>query len=317
MPVSDVYMIRYESENGAPPSAVVLGIGVFDGVHLGHRRIIAEVAESARRLDAVPVAVTFFPHPREVLCPDSPPRLLLPPEERLRRLRDAGARGIGIIDFSECIAATSPEDFLSGILSGPSAIRGICVGTRWRFGRNGAGDTKFLSSSLAGREVIFNAVPELEIDGEQVSSSVIRDAIAAGELAKAGRMMGAPVCLYGEVEPGFHEATDILKAPTANLRVDYGVLPPDGVYATWAIVDGRRHPSVTNIGVAPTFGRGNERRVETHLFDFSGDLYRRALTVELQCKLRDELRFPSPAELKRPIAVDRMRALEIWTGGEK
>ena len=307
-------MIRYDSECG---HAVVLGIGVFDGVHLGHRRIIAEVADLAKSTRSLPVAVTFFPHPREVLCPEAPPRLLLPPEERLRRLREAGAAGIGIIDFSSRIAATSPDDFLHAILSGSAVIRGICVGTRWRFGRNGEGDMHFLKMELARRGVAFNAVPELELDGELVSSSAIRDAIAAGELSRAERMLGAPACLYGTVEPGFHEATDILDAPTANLHVDYGVFPPDGVYAVWAIVDGKRHPAVTNIGVAPTFGRGSERRVETHLFDFSGDLYRRALTVELRQKLRDELRFPSPAELKRQIAADRVRALQILTGGER
>ena len=295
----------------------MLGIGVFDGVHLGHRRIIGEVAELAKSTGSLPVAVTFFPHPREVLCPEAPPRLLLPPEERLLRLRKAGAAGIGIIDFSSRIAATSPGDFLSDILSGSAAIRGICVGTRWRFGKNGEGDMHFLEVALSRRGVAFKAVPELELDGELVSSSAIRDAIASGELANAERMLDAPVCLYGTVGPGFHEATDILDTPTANLRVAYGVLPPDGVYATWAIVDGRRFPAVTNIGVAPTFGRENERRVETHLFDFSGDLYRRALTVELKRRLRDERRFPSPAELKLQIAADREQALDILTGGER
>ena len=310
-------MIRYESENGKLPSSVVLGIGVFDGVHLGHRRIISEVADLARKTGAMPVAVTFFPHPREVLCPDSPPRLLLPPDERLRRLREAGAAGIGIIDFSAAIAVTAPEDFLSRILAaGVPQVRGICVGAHWRFGKNGAGDTRFLGTELARRQVAFTAVPELEIDGGVVSSSAIRDAVAGGDLDRAERMMGAPVCLYGEVEPGCRIATAILETPTANLHVDYGVLPPDGVYATWGEVDGRRCPAITNIGVSPTFEQnGGVRRVETHLLGFSGDLYRRQMKIELKKKLRDEVRFSSPADLKRQIAADRAQALQILTAG--
>ena len=305
-------MIRYESNDGVPARDVVLGIGVFDG----HRRIISEVAELSRRTGALPTAVTFFPHPRTVLRPDSPPRLLLPPAERLRRLHEAGAGRVGIIDFSAAIAAMAPEDFVERILAGTPKVRGICVGVNWRFGRNGAGNTRFLGAALSRRGVEFRAVPELEMDGVIVSSSAIRDAIAAGELAVAERMMGSPACLYGEIEPGFHEATEILETPTANLRVDYGVLPPDGVYAAWAVVDGRRSPSVVNIGVSPTFDRGERiRRVEAHLLDFSGDLYRRSMSVELKRKLRDEIRFPSPAELKRQIAADRIQAEQVLTVG--
>ena len=311
-------MIRYELNDGDAAHGVVLGIGVFDGVHLGHKRIIAEVAAMARRFGALPVAVTFFPHPREVLFPDSPPLLLLPPEERLRRLREAGAASVGIIDFSAAVAATPPEDFLAGLLAGPYHVRGICVGVHWRFGRNGAGNTRLLGADLARSEVAFRAIPELELEGSIVSSSAIRDAISAGELAKAERMMDAPAALYGEVEPGGHVATELLDTPTANLRVDYGVLPPNGVYATWAVVDGRRFPSITNIGVSPTFDRDDgAQRVETHILSgFSGDLYRRKLTVELKRKLRNEARFPSPAALKRQIAADCANALRILTGGD-
>ncbi len=310
-------MIRYDLNDDTARRDVVLGIGVFDGVHLGHRLIISEVVRLAGSTGASPVAVTFFPHPREVLCPDSPPRLLLPPDERLRRLREAGAASVGIIDFSAATAATPPVVFLDRILSGPRRIRGICVGVNWRFGRNGSGDTHFIGAELARHAIAFEAVPELAMDGEIVSSSAIRDAISAGDLSRAERMLGAPVCLYGQVESGFHEATPLLETPTANLRVDYGVLPPDGVYATWAVVDGRRCPSITNIGVSPTFDRGGgqPRRVETHLLGFSGDLYRRSIFVELKQKLRDEIRFPSPAELKRQIADDCIRALRVLTEG--
>ena len=310
-------MIRYDFENSDPLHPVVLGIGVFDGVHLGHRLIMAAVTDLAHRTGATPVAVTFFPHPRAILAPATPPRLLLPPSERLARLRAAGAAGIGVIDFSAAIAATAPADFVELILASPPSIVGICVGEHWRFGCRGSGDTRFLAAELTRRGIAFNAVPELEIHGEVVSSSTIRDAVAAGNLAKAERMLGSPIKLYGQVESGFHEATEILAAPTANIRVEYGVYPPDGVYATWAEINGRRIPSVTNIGVSPTFDRQNSgRRMETHILGFSGDLYGQNITVELAARLRDEIRFPSPALLAKQIAEDCSNALRILTGGK-
>ena len=304
-------MVEFSFPEGRSTRAAVLGIGVFDGVHLGHRRIIAELCKMGRECDAEPVAVTFFPHPRAILCPASPPRLLLPPEERLRRLHAAGAKRVAVIDFSSAAAATPPEIFLDELLNSLGTVRGVCVGEHWRFGLEGKGDTAFLAREMARRGIRFEAVPEVRIGGDIVSSSGIRDATAAGELAEATNMLGALPCLYGEVEAGSGVAGTQLHAPTANLKVEFGVLPPDGVYATRCEVEGGSFAAVTNIGFSPTFGGTAERRVESHLIGFSGDIYRKKLTVKLVSRLRGEKKFTAVADLEKQIREDREKALEL------
>ena len=150
-------MIGFSFPEGRTNGAAVLGIGVFDGVHLGHRKIIAELVEMGHRLDAVPVAVTFFPHPREILCPAAPPRLLLPPNERLQSLHRAGAKQVNVIDFSGEAASTPPEIFLDELLAAHGDVRGICVGEHWRFGRGGRG--RRFSRRAEAEEVRKGTVP--------------------------------------------------------------------------------------------------------------------------------------------------------------
>ena len=307
-------MIRFDfSSGGCASGPVVMGIGVFDGVHLGHRKMISVLSDMARRLGAVPVALTFFPHPRAVLFPDDPPRLLLPPEERLERLREAGAAEVMSVDFTKETAETPPERFLEQLLTASPNLRGICVGAHWRFGRGGAGDAAFLSRELAARKIAFEAVPELAMNGGVVSSSAIRKAVAEGDLEYAAAMLGSHPALFGEVEHGFGEAGRLLDAPTANLRVDFGVLPPCGVYAAMAKIGAGAFPAAVNIGVAPTFGRERRIRVEAHMMGFAGDLYQRNISLGLVKKLRDERAFRSSGELARQIVADREEALKILT----
>ena len=149
----------------------------------------------------------------------------------------------------------------------------------------------------------------MRIGSEIVSSSMIREAIAVGDLRLASSMLGSCPKLYGTVERGHRLAGSVLHAPTANLRVDFGVLPPDGVYATRAFVDGKFFPAVTNIGLSPTFGDENGRRVETHIPDFSGDLYHRKMEIELVAEIRAEKRFADPADLETQIRADIFNAM--------
>jgi riboflavin kinase/FMN adenylyltransferase len=197
------------------------------------------------------------------------------------------------------------------LLRSDPPVRGICVGSKWRFGRGGDGDTKFLAAELARRNIAFNAVPELRMNGTIISSSAIREAVAVGDISFAADMLGVFPALYGEVESGFGIAGSELHMPTANIRVDFGILPPDGVYAGRTELDGKTFPAVINIGFSPTFGGTPERRVECHIIGFSGDLYRRKLAVELAARLRDERKFASAEELAKQIRLDRERALEI------
>lgn len=291
---------------GLAGKRVVLGIGVFDGVHLGHRKLLAELTAMAERNDAVPVAMTFDPHPRAVLCPANPPRLLVSMPERCRLLREAGARIVATIRFSPEFAQLPPVEFLDRLLELPAEVRGICVGSNWKFGAHAAGDSELLTEYCRSHALDFVGVPELYCHGEPVSSSAIRRAIAAGKLDLAAELLGRRYTLSGIVEAGYHVAGTELKVPTANLRMSAGVFPPDGVYAVRATPGGsdRAYPAVVNIGFSPTFGWSDGRRIEVHLLGFSGNLYGQELTVEPLRYLRPERTFAGAEELRRQIEQD-------------
>ena len=253
---------------------------------------------------AVPLALSFTPHPRQLLTPEHTPPLLVSESARIRMLYAAGAQETAFIDFTPEVASLAPEDFLQALADNPLfKIAGICVGEHWRFGKCGSGDGKILAEFCRRQHWSYSGIPEVECDGEIVSSTAMRRAAAAGELEKFHRLAGYPLTLSGVVEHGFAIAGSKLSAPTANLHCRYGILPPDGVYAGSAGVDGKIYPAAVNIGIAPTF-QGNIRRVEVHLIGFFGTLYGKELAVSLHRFIRPERRFASPDELRQQIASD-------------
>ncbi len=283
---------------------VIAAIGVFDGVHLGHQQIIRRAKERALASGAVVVALSFDPHPRMLVSPGKVPSLLISTAEREKRLLEAGADAVGFIGFTPEVAALEPEDFLCELQQLQELdICGIAVGNCWRFGKNGSGDRKLLEKFCKENRWSLDAVTEVEINGQVISSSAIRRAAGSGDLALAARMLGRGYQLSGVVEHGFHIATDKLAAPTANLKVSAGVMVPNGVYSGTVFLDGTLYPAALNIGIAPTFGNGLHR-VEIHLIGFDGSLYGRKLSVTLHRFLRQERRFASPEELKKQIACD-------------
>ncbi|MBO5762778.1 MAG: riboflavin biosynthesis protein RibF [Lentisphaeria bacterium] len=283
---------------------VVYAIGVFDGVHRGHQLIVQEMRRLAQQCAARAVALTFDPHPRAVLQPQTAPRLLIPLEERCRRLRQAGADEVRVISFNRSLAALPPEDFLDSLLEGEAKLRGICVGSNWHFGAKAAGNAALIARRAEGN-FHFRSVPELELDGEIVSSTAIRQRIAAGDLNGAAQFLGTPCKLYGVVEHGFQDAANVLKHPTANLNCGDCLLPPDGVYAVRVSMAQGVWIGAMNVGLAPTFARENPvRRLEIHLLDFAGDLYGAPLEVELLRYLRQERKFSDPMALKAQIELD-------------
>lgn len=299
-------MIELFEGAGLVGRKLAIGIGVFDGVHLGHQRMLAALGTMAANTGATPVALTFDPHPRAVLRPHAPPQLLISLAERIRLLKAYGAAEVVIVRFTPEFSRLSPEAFLDRLLDLPATVTGICVGAQWRFGAGGAGDAGLLAARCRAAGTAFTAVPELELDGVVVSSSNIRRAVAAGRLEEAAAMLGRPYRLTGTVEPGFGAAGKDLDCPTANVRLDAGVLPPDGVYAARALTaDGRSVQAAVNIGLAPTFARTDGgRRLEAHLLDFAGNLYGQELTLDLIAYLRAERNFSDTVELKRQIAQD-------------
>ncbi len=284
----------------SPPSAVALG--VFDGVHLGHRAILGTAAARAAEAGLSSVACTFDPHPAEVLQPGRTPGLITTLDERLDLIAATGLDAALVLDFTPALAAVEPEAFVKEVLADHLRAREVVVGFNHRFGRGARGDARLLES-LGGRLGLrVHVVPPLAVDGVPVSSTEIRTALRRGDLPGAERLLGRPYSLGGLVQEGAGRGRT-LGFPTANVRPDRPVLVPSGVYACRAAVDGARYRAVVNIGVRPTFGESSVV-VEAHLLDVSLDLYGRRLVLELVARLREERKFASPGELRGQIARD-------------
>ena len=294
-----------------PVEKAVIALGVFDGVHPGHRQVVANARELAGKLGAVPGAVTFVPHPRQILGQDKDFQLLLPEALRCDALLDAGAEFVGRINFSQEIANWDAEKFLCALRDcGLFKLSGICVGSNWRFGRNGCGNKTVLAEFCAKNDIAFIPVDEVKDDEGIISSTRLRRMIAQGELEKYREQTGRYPMLTGRVVSGMHIAGKELAAPTANLELHYGVLVPHGVYAGYSALDGQRYKAVLNIGPAPTY-EVTQTRIEIHLLNFKGDLYDREISTEVVKKLRDICKFASPQELKQQIAMDIENTLQI------
>ena len=288
---------------------VVFAVGTFDGLHRGHVAVVRAMLEESRRLNAVPAVLTFHPHPRAVLTPGNPPPLLMSRERKLSILASLGVRAVVSLPFTKEFASLSPDDFLSRcLLSGPVRVRGVCAGSMWRFGARGAGDIAFLKRRADELGFVCRAVPEVRDGHGIVSSTKIREALAAGDVASAARCLGRRPAVSGVVVSGYGVAGNTLHCATANLDVRCGMLPANGVYAAFAVVGNERFPAVVNIGVAPTFdsyGNGGQVRVEAHLLtDGAPDLYGKEMALGFAARIRGEHRFGSPEELAARIPED-------------
>jgi riboflavin kinase/FMN adenylyltransferase len=286
---------------------IVIAIGVFDGVHCGHQLLLSKLIEMAQQKQANPVALTFYPHPREVIGRRPAPKLLIPPEKKVDLLHHYGVNAVVTVPFTREFSAMPPDQFIHNCLQAENIeLCGICVGSDWRFGVNGTGNIKNLEDFATQGHFDFNSVGELARDGEMISSTLIRRAIAAGLLDRAEAMLGWRYSLTGIVEKGHNIATGELLCPTANLNLKHGVLPPDGVYAARAFLTGQEYAGAVNIGISPTYNRLSDRhrRIEVHLIDFNEDIYGQQLELELVSYLRAERSYPSYLELKTQIAKD-------------
>ena len=294
-----------------------VAVGVFDGVHAGHRKIVRSLVEMAGN-ESTPVVLSFHPHPKSVVAPDHAPPLLVSPERRVQLLKESGAKEVVILPFSQALAGLSPNAFLNCVFDNDTPeITGICVGEKWRFGSGAAGDQKTLAAFAATRGIQFRPVEEMMCEGEVISSSRIRNLICSGQLAAAEQLLGHAPELSGTVVHGLNLAGTDLEHPTANLMVEYGVLPPDGVYAARVKFGGECFCGALNIGITPTvrYLGVKDRRIEVHLLNYSGDLYHKNIIVELKQFIREERCFGSLVELKRQIAYD-IKAIKSVLGVE-
>jgi len=266
-----------------------LTFGAFDGIHRGHQALLGRVTALGERLDATPTVVSFWPHPREVLSPASAPPLITTRDERRRRLAEAGISLFVELPFED-VRGLSAETFATELLVRTLGAVAVVVGPDQRFGRDRRGDSAFMRQCLEPLGLTVDvAEPVLDDAGLPYSSSRIRGAVAAGDVAMARRLLGRPHRLDGVVVRG-DQLGRTLGFPTANLACETALVPKNGIYASWAHVGGVRRAAVTAIGTRPTFD-GQDRRIETYVFDFAGDLYGQRLSVDLIAHLRDELRF--------------------------
>ncbi|MDQ3862467.1 MAG: bifunctional riboflavin kinase/FAD synthetase [Actinomycetota bacterium] len=290
---------------------VVVALGNFDGVHLGHQQVLRRAVEEGSRRNMKVVAATFHPHPRAVLGAGKPPKLLTPLELRCELLRDYGADEVWVIPFDEDLSRKTPGQFVREVLIGEGDAGVVVVGENFRFGHRAAGDFHDLLRLMreAGGTAVGVQVGGAGMEGE-VSSSRIRALISGGEVAEATGLLGRPYVLRGEVVLGDKRGRSI-GFPTANLLPDPdAVIPARGVYAGFVRVGEEEYAACTNVGVAPTFQRA-ESRVEAYLIDFAGDLYGRVVDVSFARRIRDERRFSSIEELTGQIQRDVQEARVI------
>ena len=282
------------------PSAVALG--VFDGVHLGHRAILGAAVAHARATGAPALACTFEPNPLEVLQPDRAPLPITTLDERLDLIAACGVDGTIVLTFTRELAAVEPEAFVKDVLVDRLAARQVVVGFNHRFGRAARGDAALLRDLGARMGFNVDVVAPLTVDGVPVSSTAIRAALGRGDVDAAARMLGRPYTLPGTVVAGAGRGRT-LGFPTANVAPGRPVLVAPGVYACTFEVDGQARRAVVNVGVRPTFGEAT-LAVEAYLLDFSGDLYGQTVQLTFVSRVREERRFPTVDALRAQIADD-------------
>lgn len=313
---------RYVEQGMNPPESwrgCSVTIGNFDGVHLGHRELMASLDEMGRRLETRKVAMTFHPHPAELVGGKSPQRLL-PVEDRIRMLLACGADGVWVVPFTHEFASLSPQQFIRLILLDKLGVTGVVVGPDFRFGAERAGDSDLLSAhgKSEGFEVVV--VPPLEVDGLRISSSLIRSLLLEGRVQAVAGMLGRPYRIKGEVVRGLQLGSKI-GFPTANIDLYEDVLTPgDGVYIIRLrlgpdAAGARPLEGVASIGTRPTFD-GATRAVEAHLFDVNRTLYGEITTMEFLRRIRSQEKFDSVDKLKARIAADVACARRFFKGQE-
>ena len=287
----------------SPTRDSALTIGVFDGVHRGHRHLIGALVEQARESGLLAGVVTFRNHPISVLRPGTRVRLLTHVSERARLLKDLGVDFVAAVEFDPALARLSSQDFLS-ILVRELRMRRLVVGPDFAMGRDRDGSVETLPTITSELGAEFNAVDLVTDPSGIVKSTAIRKKIADGEVSTAANLLGRNFSLTGTVGSGMRRGRD-MGFPTANLEVDTGlIVPADGIYATWAHLESGTHMAATSIGLRPTFDDGEHRTIEAFLLDFSEDIYDQPLRLEFVKRLRGEERYDTVEALMEQIDRD-------------
>ena len=289
----------------------VLALGNFDGLHRGHTKIIERVRRVATERGASAVVLTFDPHPPRIVRPDKAPPLLMTKAQRLDALERAGVDGVAVVLFTHELSQWDPETFVRTVLVEWLHVSEVWVGANFLFGRDRAGNFSILRSLGARYGFRAEKIDPVRYKEFVVSSTRVRRLISEGRVDEAGALLGHPYAIDGLVVAGQQRGRDI-GFPTANISSENELIPPHGVYATTVRLDGVIYPSVTNIGVRPTFGGGPATVIETHLLGQDRDLYGRTLQLGFVQRVRDERRFDDVEALKAQIAADVQKASTLF-----
>jgi riboflavin kinase/FMN adenylyltransferase len=289
----------------------VLALGNFDGVHRGHRKILDRVRRVSGEHVATSVVMTFDPHPSRVVRPDKAPPLVMTTRQKLDALAAAGLQGAAIVRFTPALSQWDPERFVQTVLVDWLRVAEVWVGANFLFGHDRSGNFSMLRTLGARYGFKAEKIDPVRYKEFVVSSTRIRRLISEGRVDEAAALLGHEYCLDGTVVQGDRRGRQI-GFPTANLCTDNELLPPNGVYATTTKVGDVVHASITNVGVRPTVDDAGRVTIETHLFDFNGDLYGGSIRVGFVQRLRDERAFESVEVLKAQIAADCARARSLF-----
>ncbi|PIE19159.1 MAG: riboflavin biosynthesis protein RibF [Proteobacteria bacterium] len=292
------------------PVEPVATMGNLDGIHRGHQVIISRLQQEAERIGAETLVITFEPHTRRVVRPHDDFRTVMTLKEKLGRLHERDVDHVLVLPFADGYAEMSAKEFIEEVIWEPLHVRAMYVGHDAGFGKRREGDVRLLTSE--GRRLGFHVgvVDPLLVGGKRVSSSRVRAAVTAGKLDVAARLLGRDHVVSGMVMRGFRRGRE-LGFPTANISDEATVLPPHGVYVGWAQTqDNCRHGAMINVGTRPTFDNGAVS-VEAHLFNYSGDLYGQELRVSLRQRLRGEVQFDDPDQLRIQLKKDAVDARKL------
>lgn len=292
---------------------VCAALGVFDGVHLGHQSVIAQVLKDARQMRALPLVITFDKHPISVLNPAKAPQMIYPLEAKLSLLEQMGIEKVMLIPFNEKIASLSAPDFFKIISANLFPLLSISMGTGFVFARNRTGNIKKLREMAVETGTIVQEVPSVCVQEEKISSSQIRIEISRGNFEKASQMLGRPYSIIANVVVG-DQIGRTIGYPTANLSVVDRAIPPTGVYAVTVLIGDRQFQGCMNIGLRPTLGCSDPKpRVEVCILNFNEDIYGKTMEVIPLKRLRDEKKFASLDTLRFQIAQDIKQAQSVFS----
>ena len=290
---------------------VVLALGNFDGLHRGHVKIIERVRRGATERGGTPVVLTFDPHPPRVVRPDKAPPLLMTQAQKVEALGRAGIQGVAVVRFTLELSRWEPEQFVRAVLVDWLRVAEVWVGADFLFGRDRSGNFSLLRTLGAQHGFRVEKIDPVRYKDFVVSSTRIRRLVSDGRMDEAGALLGHHYAIDGTVVPGAGRGR-IIGYPTANLETANELLPPNGVYATTVTLDGVVYPSVTNIGVRPTFGASGPPTVETHVLGLEWDLYGRPMRLSFVQRLREERAFPDVDALTSQIEADVRRAKRLF-----